>query len=510
MARARLCKALVLAVFLTGAFSDRSIANERVALVIGNSAYEHTEPLQAPRNDAIDMSRTLRDLGFEVIEGHDLDQAAFEVKLQDFARAAADAEAALVYYAGHGLQVDGTNYLVPVDAALASEADLHLEVTSLETVMSALRSRTNVLILDACRFNPLAGKLADAMDPDRSNAVGRGLARMEGAANTLITFAAEPDTVTDDGDRRSSPLAESLLANLAVPGVGVHDLMATVRVEVATQTARQQQPWTQSSLRQPFFFNPGSATETVDRSSVEAAGAEPEASAGAQTADGTGAGAHEATERESPASHSDPEADVVSEGTPADPALRDSPDNGEAGAEQEDATAGASEVAPIAAPENVPLDTSSDSMATELTENVFVVDFGRDGNRLAHNGSCEDIRFDGDGMGETAAVDMIGRDATDCRNLLENDRIRLHSLWGGPRDPVRFGDDGSERAHDQECDDLRFSGNGMGKSLLAGDIGRDATDCRSLFEQGRIRLHPLFGIPGGRLEFGDNGSGGRV
>ena len=258
MVHAGFCKAVVLAVVVGGTISMPSIASERVALVIGNAAYEHTQPLDRPRNDAIDMAQTLRDLGFAVIEGVDLDGAAVEGKIQEFARAAEGAEATLFYYSGHGLQVDGKNYLVPVDTELASEADVRLDTISLDTVMTEMRSNVNLVFLDACRDNPLAQSLARSMGPDRSTAVGRGLVPVENYARMLVTYAAAPGNVAsdDDGDGENSPFTEALLANLAVPGVGVIDLIAAVTDAVATQTGGRQQPWLHSSLQTPFYFNP--------------------------------------------------------------------------------------------------------------------------------------------------------------------------------------------------------------------------------------------------------------
>ena len=484
MVHAGFHKAVVLAVLVFGTIPSPSIASERVALVIGNAAYEHTEPLYSPRNDAIDMARTLRDLGFAVIEGIDLEKAAFEGKLQEFARAAEGAEATLFYYAGHGLEVNRKNYLVPVDAALASVADVRFDVISLDTAMAEMRSEANIVFLDASRYNPLARNLASSMGPDRSAAVGRGLGRVEDYARMLVAYATAPGNVASDGDGENSPFTEALLANLAVPGVSVNDLITAVTDAVVTQTGGRQQPWSHSSLRKHFYFNPGGETETVDRTPMEAAGTVPDESLGAQTADGTEASGHEATEREHPTAPLDATADNISGSIPAGPALEDIPKNEGVEAEQADAMPGASPVAPIAAPDNASGELLPESLSTELTEEVLEVNFGNDGNEWAHDGLCDDLRFDGTGMGETLTVRKMGRDAADCRNLLEQGRIRLHPLWGGPGDPLDFGNDGGERAHDGECDDLRFVGSGMGKTLLVGDAGRDAADCRSLFETG--------------------------
>ena len=231
-------------------------AAERVALVIGNAAYEHTTPLRNPRNDATDVARALEGLGFEVIEGLDLDKSAFGPKLREFAQAARGAQVTLFFYAGHGLQVEGENYLVPTDAKLADEVDLRLEAFELTAFLRQMRGGTNLVFLDACRDNPLAQSLARSMGPTRSSAIGRGLGRVETAGGTLIAYATQPGNVADDGEGRNSPFTGALLAHIATPGLSVHDLLASVTDSVVTGTDGRQQPWTHSSLRKPFHFKP--------------------------------------------------------------------------------------------------------------------------------------------------------------------------------------------------------------------------------------------------------------
>ena len=248
--------AMLLAASWLGAFAEPTHAASRVALVIGNSAYEHTTPLRNPRNDANDMARALADLGFEVIDGLDLDKNGFAEKLREFARAARRADVSLFFYAGHGLQVDGDNYLVPIDARLKEEVDLRLEAFELAAFMSQMRSRTNLVFLDACRDNPLADGLKRSMGVTRSAAIQRGLGRVTDASGTLIAYATQPGNVADDGDGRNSPFTGALLAHMATPGLSVNDLLATVTDTVMTATHDDQQPWTHSSLRKPFYFIP--------------------------------------------------------------------------------------------------------------------------------------------------------------------------------------------------------------------------------------------------------------
>ena len=291
--------ALVLAA--GAAIAGTSTAAERVALVIGNGAYQHTVPLRNPRNDAGAVARQLRNLGFEVIEGLDLDEAAFEARLREFSRAAANAETTLFFYAGHGLQVDGQNYLVPVDAELAEEVDLRWDAVPLGNVIAEMRSEVNLVFLDACRDNPLARNLAGSMGSSRSAAVGRGLGRVESVSGTLIAYATQPGNVADDGDGENSPFTAALVANLAAPGLSVNDLMTSVTDAVATRTNGRQQPWTHSSLRKPFYFNPVDAPQAAQSAAVGAAmDAVPAASGavpGTLALEETARAAYEAAER---------------------------------------------------------------------------------------------------------------------------------------------------------------------------------------------------------------------
>ena len=171
-------------------------AERRVALVIGNSIYRHAGELTNPKNDAADMAAALKNVGFQVIEGFDLDKTAFDRKVREFAMALAAAEAGLFFYAGHGLQVGGQNYLVPVDAELMTAASLEFEMVRLDIVQRIMEgsTSTNILFLDACRNNPLARNLARALGT-RSAEIGRGLAPVESGSGTLISFSTQPGNV---------------------------------------------------------------------------------------------------------------------------------------------------------------------------------------------------------------------------------------------------------------------------------------------------------------------------
>jgi len=226
-----------------------ALAERRVALVIGNSAYEFAPPLANPRNDAADMARKLEDLGFEVISGADLGLQDLRAKVREFVRLLEGADMALFFYAGHGLQVNGRNYVAPVDASLKSDDDLDFEAMPMELVLSAMErnTKTNLVFLDACRDNPLAVNLARSMGT-RSGAVGRGLAKTEGGVGSLVAFATQPGNVALDGTGRNSPFTTALLKHLGTPGQGVTDDLILVRREVLEATGGKQVPWDNSSL----------------------------------------------------------------------------------------------------------------------------------------------------------------------------------------------------------------------------------------------------------------------
>ena len=249
--------------WLLSSIASPAFAAPRVALVIGNAAYKHTIPLANPRNDAQDMARVLRLLDFDVIEGLDLGKAGFEGKLEAFAEAAMGAETTLFFYAGHALQVDGENYLIPTDAKLGSEAHLVTRAFTLAAFLKAMRSPTKLVFLDACRDNPLAQRLVRSMGATRSAAVGRGLERVESASGTLIAYATQPGNVAEDGKGRNSPFTAALLAHIDAPGQSVNDLLTSVTNTVVTGTNGRQQPWTHSSLLRPFYFKPKADEDTV-------------------------------------------------------------------------------------------------------------------------------------------------------------------------------------------------------------------------------------------------------
>ena len=239
--------AAVVAVLLT-ALPVAAQAAGRVALVIGNSAYEHTDPLRNPGNDAAGMAAALGRLGFEVVLGTDLDLDGFYDTLGEFDEASRGADVTLFFYAGHGLQVQGKNWLAPVDARLGSRLDLERGAVRLDTVLEHMRGTKKLVYLDACRNNPLAGDLARSMGVSRAAATSRGLARVRSGSGTLIGYATAPDDVAADGEGRHSPFTEALLAHIETPGLSVNDMFGEVSGAVSRATGGKQVPWSHSSL----------------------------------------------------------------------------------------------------------------------------------------------------------------------------------------------------------------------------------------------------------------------
>jgi tetratricopeptide (TPR) repeat protein len=229
--------------------------DRRVALVIGNSAYSALTAIPNPRNDAREIGDTLKALGFEVLLGIDLKRADMEDFLIRFSRSMSRADTALVYYAGHGLQHNGINYLVPVDARIEDEANLR-RLFNLQAVIDDLQNagRVRILMVDACRDNNIVQQLARRLPATRSSGLTRGLARIEGADGTLIAFATQPNRVAIDGDGQNSPFARALLRHLPTPDLELRTLMTRVRTEVVNLTAGAQRPEVWDSLVGEFIF----------------------------------------------------------------------------------------------------------------------------------------------------------------------------------------------------------------------------------------------------------------
>ena len=231
-------------------------AGGRVALVIGNSNYLHTSQLTNPVNDATDMSDVFRRLGFQVIKGLNLKKAEMDLKLRDFAAAIRGAEIAVFFYAGHGLQVDGKNYLVPIDAKAETKSALDFEMLRLSLVQRTMENeaKASVIFLDACRNNPLTRNLARALG-HRSTSIGYGLAEVKAGFGTLISFATQPGNVALDGTGRNSPYTAALKRHILRPQLDLPSTLINVRVEVVEETEHKQVPWEQSALMGQLYLS---------------------------------------------------------------------------------------------------------------------------------------------------------------------------------------------------------------------------------------------------------------
>ena len=243
-------------------------AQKRVALIVGNSAYAHAGPLTNPANDAADMAAALKEVGIEVLLGLDLDKRAFDLKVRDFARALTSADTGIFFYAGHGLQVGGRNYLVPVDAQLQNERDLDFEAVALDFVLKQMElereTKTNIVFLDACRDNPLGRNLARSMGT-RSTSVGRGLAQVQTGVGTFIAYSTQPGNVALDGAGRNSPFTAALAKGVKAPGRNLTAVMIDVRREVLSVTNGKQVPWDHSALTGDFYFHLASAPGSLPK-----------------------------------------------------------------------------------------------------------------------------------------------------------------------------------------------------------------------------------------------------
>ena len=224
-------------------------AETRVALVIGNSAYQNAEPLKNPVNDARAMAKVLREAGFEVIARENVTRRMFVEALYEFAGKVPPGGVGLFYYAGHGLQVRGVNHLVPVDAALANEFDVRYETVDVNDVLSRLddaRARLSLVILDACRDNPFAR---------RFRSTGRGLAQTDAPRGTVIAYATAPGDTAADGDGENGLYTAELLKAVTVPGLKLEEVFKRTIDGVARASGNRQTPWVSSSFRGDFVFN---------------------------------------------------------------------------------------------------------------------------------------------------------------------------------------------------------------------------------------------------------------
>lgn len=235
--------------------------DRRIALVVGNSAYENVAALANPARDAALVAETLKLTGFDSVTLlTDLRKDALTAALRDFARQAEIADWAMVYYAGHGMEVGGVNYLIPIDAKIASDRDVSFEAVALDQVLNAAEraKRLRLIVLDACRDNPFANQMKRTMTL-ASRSVSRGLAAIEPEAGTLVVYAAKDGEMALDGVGRNSPFATAFVDNMRKPGLEVRRLFDVVRDDVMEATNRAQKPFSYGSVsgRQDFYFVAG-------------------------------------------------------------------------------------------------------------------------------------------------------------------------------------------------------------------------------------------------------------
>ena len=239
--------------------ADVARADKRVAFVVGNGAYNVVAQLSSPPIDAIAMATTLRDIGFEVVEGTNLTLEKMTQRLLEFGKKAQGADVALFFYAGHGIAISGTNYLVPIDAVINSEMDVKLGAAinidrTLDQTMSD--AKVKLVFLDACRDNAFAAKIKPTAT--RSVSVQAGLAEMKSGDGTLIALACGPGQTALDGQEGThSPFTRALMANIAAPGVEIQQAMTKVRAQVNEETNKGQLPWEHTNLKGSVYLNPG-------------------------------------------------------------------------------------------------------------------------------------------------------------------------------------------------------------------------------------------------------------
>src|ERR1700712_4765038 len=240
-------------------------AEKRVAFVVGNGTYKNVASLPNPPIDAKSMASVLRNVGFDVVEGTNLTRDKMTERLLEFGKKAQGADVALFFYAGHGIAIGGTNYLLPIDADIKSEMDvklgaaINIDLTLDQTMSDA---KVKLVFLDACRDNPFAAKIK-SNSATRSVSVGSGLAEMKSGEGTLIAFATGPgQTALDGQEGTNSPFTRALIANITTPGVEIQQAMTKVRAQVNEETNKGQLPWGHTNLIGSVYLNgaPGPAT----------------------------------------------------------------------------------------------------------------------------------------------------------------------------------------------------------------------------------------------------------
>ncbi len=230
-------------------FSVRLFADTKVALIIGNSSYQSAS-LKNPLNDANDMAKMLTRFGFDVTLQTDLDQRSMNKAVSHFGKQLKDADVALFFYAGHAMQVNGNNYLLPLDAKIESEDEIPYQTLNMGLVlakMQSARSKVNIIILDACRDNPFANSFSRSVS-------SRGLVRVSAPTGSMVVYATAPNQTAADGKGRNGPFTQHFLKNMAIPNIDLNEVVLRTRIGVIETTGGKQIPWNESSLTQKFYF----------------------------------------------------------------------------------------------------------------------------------------------------------------------------------------------------------------------------------------------------------------
>ena len=259
--------AILVVALATFAFAQAPapIGEKRVALVIGNGAYANS-PLRNPVNDARAMTTTLRSLGFEVISRENIDEKSMRRAILEFGDKLKDGGVGVFFYAGHGMQVAGRNFLIPIGAEISSERDVELEALDVARVLARMdeaKNRLNIVILDACRDNPFGRSFRSS---------SRGLAQIDAPAGTLIAYATSPGRLARDGEGKNGLYTSELLKAMQEPGLKLEDVFKKVRQAVRVRTAGEQVPWEASSVEGDFMFAlaalPRASTATSSRTGL--------------------------------------------------------------------------------------------------------------------------------------------------------------------------------------------------------------------------------------------------
>jgi hypothetical protein len=361
----------ILAATLALSLTPARAAEARLALVIGNSAYQHVPRLANPGSDARLIAKALEAAGFDLVGGGpqlDLDKAGIEGAIREFGRRLGENTVGLFYYAGHGIQVNGTNYLVPVTANASDIADVKYELVDAGLVLDEMTQRgnsLNIVLLDACRNNPFADR--------RLRTLGRGLAQLTAPPGTVIGYSTQPGSVADDGGSRNGPYAEALARVIVQPGLSVFEAFNSVGLDVETATRGRQQPWLATSpIKGQFRF--------IDKSEPQVVTASPETPAKEPTTSARPAqAAIEQIANARPASIAKPAAAESAPGTveqaattetvtvPTKPPATDPVSPPPAGAAKQQAVASATAATPMRHPQRAKPVAAPSPAATALT-----------------------------------------------------------------------------------------------------------------------------------------------